>query len=287
LCITPPGGPRACRRVALARAVTSAGQRVRASERGRWRVGLRVGDREVVHRVVTVGSGGSTPPARPTVLATGDSMMQGIDGFLADELGEQATVESDVRPGTGITKSSQFTLPGADTPGAIQWAVLAGEQAARLRPRATIIAIGANEGFPMTTPDGARVVCCEAPWQQEYSRRAQLMMASYARTGRVFWLTLPLPFVKTREVVLRAVNAAILAATAGNPRVDVVRLDEYFTPDGFRDVMRYRGRDVHVRAPDGSHLSAAGTAMAARLVAVALRARGVVPAANARPRSAP
>jgi len=276
LCITPPSGRRACRDVRLARAVTSARQRFRARARGRWRVELRVRDRAVAKQVVTVGRGGAAPPAPPTILATGDSTMQGIDVFLADELGDRARVVSDVRPGTGITKSSQFTLPGADTPGAIQWALLADEQTARLRPRATILSIGSNEGFPMTTPDGARVGCCEAPWQQEYSRRAQLMMASYAGTGRVLWLALPLPLVKTREAITRAVNAAILAAAAGNPQVEVLRLDEFFTPDGFRDVMRYRGRDIHVRDPDGLHLSIAGTAIAARLVAAALRAAGVV-----------
>jgi hypothetical protein len=50
-------------------------------------------------------------------------------------------------------------------------------------------------------------------------------------------------------------------------------MDELFTPDGFREVMPYRGRDVRVRAADGIHLNVAGTAIAAKVVAAELRKR--------------
>ena len=96
---------------------------------------LRVGDRRVARTVVRVGRGGpSAGAAPPTVLATGDSTMQGIDGFLADELGDAATVVSDVRIGTGLSKSDQPALPAAGDPPAIQWALLAAMQVARERP---------------------------------------------------------------------------------------------------------------------------------------------------------
>jgi hypothetical protein len=50
-------------------------------------------------------------------------------------------------------------------------------------------------------------------------------------------------------------------------------MDLLFTPNGYREVMRYRGRDVHVREADGIHLNVAGTAIAARAVAQAIRGR--------------
>ena len=272
LCVTPPDGERACRRVRLGRAVTLASRRVRTARRGPWLMQLRVGDRTVARDVVTVG-GGAAPAPVPTVLATGDSTMQGIDAYLADELGEEAEVFSDVRIGTALSKSGQAGLPGADDRSASQWALLAAEQVALRRPVATVVSIGAAEGFDMTAPDGARVACCDAPWAAEYVRRVGLVMAVYARGGRVLWLTLPLPRDERRLGVTRVVNDAILAAARARPKVELVRLDALFTANGYREVLRYRGRDVDVRDADGVHLSVAGTAIAAKVVADALRRR--------------
>ena len=125
----------------------------------------------------------------------------------------------------------------------------------------------------MTTPDGTRVACCDARWATEYARRARVLMQIYARNGRgrVLWLTIPLPRAERRLAHVLAVNEAVVAAGAGLPEVNVIRLDAVFTPDGYRDVIRYRGRDVAVRDVDGVHLNVAGTAIAARIVAQALR----------------
>ena len=57
-----------------------------------------------VKRTIAVGGGAAAKPP-PVVLATGDSTMQGVDNFLADELGDDGTVRSDIRIGTGIGKS--------------------------------------------------------------------------------------------------------------------------------------------------------------------------------------
>jgi len=273
LCVTAPGARRACRPVALARGVTVASRRLRVRERGAWRVQLRLGDRSLRRATVTVGGGRAAAPPVPTVLATGDSTMQGIDGFLGDELGDAATVVSDVRIGTAISQSEQPLLPGADDPTPFQWGLLAAQQTARLRQAATVVSLGAAEGFEMVAPDGARVGCCDAPWVAEYERRVRLMMAAYARRGaaRVLWLTVPLPRDDRRRIVTSAVNAAIVDADRAVAGARVVRLDLVFTPDGYRDVIRYRGQAVDVRDADGVHLNVAGTAIAAKLVAQALR----------------
>jgi hypothetical protein len=274
LCVVAPGQRRTCRSVALGRGVTVAGRRFRASRRGDWVVQLRVGGRRVKSAIVTVGGDRAHAPSPPpTVLATGDSTMQGIDGFLGDELGDTATVVSDVRIGTAISKSGQASLPGSDDAGALQWALLASAQTARLHQSATVVSLGAAEGFAMTTPDGAGVVCCDAPWATEYARRARVMMQTYARGGkaRVLWLTLPLPRDDGRGVVTSAVNGAIVTAAAGVTGVRILRMDLVFSPDGYRNVIRYRGRDVDVRDADGIHLNVAGTAIAAKIVAQELR----------------
>lgn len=272
LCVTPPDGRRSCRDVALRRGVTVAVRRVRATTRGSWQVRLRVRDRSVRKAVLAVGTGAASATV-PTVLATGDSTMQGIDGFIGDELGDAAAVVSDVRIGTAISKAEQPSLPDAANPEALQWGLLATDQTARLRQVATVVSLGANEGFPMLVASGATITCCTAAWTAEYLRRARLMMQAYARGGRarVLWLTLALPRDDRRLPATRAVNAAIVDAAIGVAGVKVLRMDLVFTPDGYRDVIRYRGRDVDVRDTDGLHLNVAGTAIAARIVADELR----------------
>jgi hypothetical protein len=260
LCITPPHAGRACSTFRLRRAVAVATRPFRATAPGRWRAELRIRGHRV-RRSIAVGDAGSSTAPPPSILATGDSMMQGVDSFLADELGDSATVRSDVRPGTGVSK------PGGP------WATLPATQVKRLHPAATVVAIGAVDGFPMPSTDGRTQQCCGAGWIAEYARRARSMMLTYRRKGRgrVIWLTLPVP--KGPRETADAVNAAVVRAASGLRRVSVLRLDQFFTPDGFREVMPYRGRSVRVREADGVHLNVPGTAIAAKLVAAELRRR--------------
>lgn len=260
LCVAAPRGSRACRTLHLRRAVTIVTRRFRVRTPGRWRVELRIGGHRVRRSIAVGVASASTRPAT-SVLATGDSMMQGIDRFLADELGDAATVHSDVLPGTGISKPR--------TP----WTLLARSQTKRLRQDVTVVAIGANEGFPMSVPDATTQQCCGVTWIAEYSRRVRSFMRTYRRRGRgrVIWLTLPIP--KGARLVTDAVNLAVQQAAQGLDGVTVLRIDRFFTPDGFRDVMSYRGRDVRVRERDGIHLNVPGTAIAAKLVAAAVRER--------------
>jgi lysophospholipase L1-like esterase len=261
LCVTLPGGARRCSVIAFPRAVAVASRRVRANARGRVRLELRVRDRRVGNAAVAVGVGVERQAALPKVLSTGDSMMQGIDGFLADDLGDGAEVHSDVRPGTSIGKN-------------LDWLRWSASQVRRLHPATTVVAIGPNEGWPQQTPAGARVECCGEPWETELSRRMGIMIATYLRRGRghVIWLTLPAPRGGRLTPIFDAVNHAILRAGTGVPGVTILRMDQLFSPNGYRDAMRYRGVVVRVREPDGVHLNVAGTAIAATQIAQAIAA---------------
>lgn len=260
LCITPPKARRRCRTLALAAAVTVAAQGLRANARGLWKVELRIRGHRI-RESFAVGAGVAAGAQAERVLATGDSMMQGIDSFLADELGDSAKVRSDVRVGAGIS------LHDGD------WERIAASQVASVRPRTTVISIGAAEGFAMTTPAGATVKCCDEPWVVEYVRRVRAMMTTYVRggRGRVFWLTVPVPRLAARQASSKAVNDAILRAADGQPGVTVLRMDLLFSPSGYQDSIRYRGRLVRAREVDGIHLSVPGTAIAAKVIAEAMR----------------
>jgi hypothetical protein len=260
LCIAPPGAQRTCDRVRLRRAVSVATHRFRPRATGRWRVELRFRGHRMRRSVaVGAGVGAATPP--PVVLATGDSTMQGVDTFLADELGDGAKVVSDVRPSTGISKPFG------------PWDTLARTQTRRLRQAATVVSLGILDRFALTAPSGVTLECCGAGWVAEYARRVRAMMKTYRRErrGRVLWLTLPLP--KGPRVAADAVNLAVVQAAKGVAGVEVLRMDLFFTPGGFRETMPYRGRVVDVRADDGIHLNITGQVIAARIVAGALRRR--------------
>lgn len=262
LCVIAPRDTRSCDSVVFATVARSATRHFRATQRGHWRVELLV-DGHPTRASVAVGVASvavTAPP--PTVLATGDSMMEGVDSFLSDDLGDSATVVSDVRPGFAISEANA-------------WQPIAVAQVARLRPAQTVVAIGANEGFPMRGTDGTTHACCDAGWVDEYVRRVRKTMVTYRRQGRgrVFWLTVPAPKDPRRVPTFDAVNTAIVRAAQGLAGVRVLRMDLLFSPSGYSESIRYHGKNVPVREPDGIHLNVAGTRIAAAVVAHALRAR--------------
>ncbi len=262
LCITPPKGERACRTLAFPRAVALATRRFRAAKRGRWRVELRVRNHRVRRFVAVGGETKVRAVTLPTVLATGDSTMQGIDSFLADELVDAATLRSDVQLGSAISRGSFWTRHAAS-------------KTKRLRQRVSVISIGAAfDGFPLPGPGGEKVECCDEPWVVLYGARVRTIMQTYLRGGRarVFWLTPPLPRDPVRRKITSAITTAIERSAVGLAGVKVVRVDQLFSPSGtYTEVIRYRGRDVRVRDSDGVHLNISGTAIMAQLLAPAIR----------------
>ena len=195
---------------------------------------------------------------------TGDSLVQPLDAELARRLSDAGVrTTRDVRLGTGLSKSEL-----------LDWGKLSRRQAARHEPEATVVFIGANDGFDMTTADGRTVVCCGTAWTVEYAQRARAMMDVYRRrgAGTVYWLTVPAPRGRRAEVA-RAVNRALRAAAAPYPRdVRIVDLVPRFTPgERYRDAIRVGGRRRAVREPDGIHLNGVGSEVAAGMVLDALR----------------
>jgi hypothetical protein len=259
LCLTSPDAKRTCRVLAFAKAVGVVNRRFRVHTRGRWHVELQVRKYRVRDSIAVGVHSVVSHKMLPTVLATGDSTMQGVESFLSDELGAKATVVSDARPGLSISGSND-------------WAPIAASQAAALHPDVTVLSIGANEGLPMRAADGAVRECCDAAWSSEYERRMRTTMLTYARglMGRVFVFTIPAPRDPGRARINSAVNAAIVRAARGLAGVHVLRMDLLFSPHGFREVIRYGGQDIDVREADGTHLNVSGTAIEARIVARAL-----------------
>jgi hypothetical protein len=208
---------------------------------------------------------------RLRVLATGDSMIQIIDGDLKRRLARRGpiAVRSDAHISTGISKPFMFN-----------WPAHARASARELHPDLTVMFLGANDGFPMGTPSGAEVPCCNQAWVREYARRARMMMHSYARqgAGTVYWLLLPAPRSQRFRVVFDAVNHALrTGASSVSGAVRLIDLGATFTPDGrYRARMRWHGRLRTVRQADGVHLSVAGASIATELIVRQMRRDGLV-----------
>lgn len=258
LCTAPPADGWSCRAVTLAAGTARIAPDVRVAAPGRWLFELRNGPQRIERSVRVRPRGG-----RLRVLATGDSMIQIVDGFLGDGLGRRATLRSDARISTGISKPSM-----------LDWIAKARSQARELRPDATVVYLGANDGFAMPTPSGETASCCGEGWVAEYARRAARMMRSYARgaAGRVYWLTLPAPRGGPFRAVYGPVNAAIRRAARRTAGARVVPIDRILTPGfRYRDSMIRDGRTVRVRQSDGVHLSVAGASIVAAEVVSLLR----------------
>jgi lysophospholipase L1-like esterase/antitoxin (DNA-binding transcriptional repressor) of toxin-antitoxin stability system len=253
LCVEPPGGPADCRRQRIGRRGEPA--RFRALRPGGWLVEARTpyGRAERLVRARKPGGGLS-------LLATGDSMIQIIDGYLKARLGPRGVrVRSDAHISTGISK-----------PSLLDWEAQARRQAAS-RPDVVVMFLGANDGFPM----GDAACCNNDAWIAEYARRAGRMMASYGRGGRtrVYWLLLPTPRGGFFRETFPAVNSGIRRAAARARRdVRVIDLVEVFTPGGrYRDSMPVGGRLRRVRQGDGVHLNTTGASVAANVIIRTLR----------------
>jgi hypothetical protein len=259
LCLTAPDAKRTCRTITFAKGVDGATRRFRVKAHGRWRVELQVGDKRVRSAFNVGARKTAVRKSLPTLLATGDSTMEGVESFLSDDLGRDANVVSDVRPGAYLS-------------GANDWAPISASQVGKLHPATTVLSIGANEGLAVAAPDGSVFNCCDPGWVQEYARRVRAIMLTYARNGlgRECVLTIAAPRDSRRVPITAAVNSAIVLAGEGLAEVQVLRMDLLFSPDGYRPTIHYGGEDIAVREADGVHLNVAGQAIEARVVADAV-----------------
>jgi lysophospholipase L1-like esterase len=270
LCAAPPRGRFRCRTLRIRPGRVRVDAPLRLDTKGTWRIEVRLAGfttRRKVHAGEGAGFVLRGRPSRSRVLLTGDSMMVVLDSVVVDRILGRMETRTDTRAGTGISK------PG------FSWISHARRQMARHEPDVTVVFLGANDGFDMTTPDGVRVACCAEPWIAEYARRAGTMMRIYNRGGAAssIWLTIPAPRSERTAPPIAAVDTAIRWAAGLTPGVRVLDLEALFSPGAkYRETVSYRGRRVRVRADDGLHLSVAGAEIAAALVVNELNEIGLL-----------
>lgn len=266
ICVTAPGGRRACTPSQFRPGQGSRLERIPLPRPGGWRAS--VGTRYGLAKAAVVWA--SHPGGRIRLLAAGDSEMQILDGFIGQHLARyRVGVTGDARISTGLTNSSFFSWPNH-----------AAQQARSLRPDVTVFFIGANDGFPVAGDHGQPVGCCSAAWSAGYANLVAEMMHIYLQSnaGRVYWFLLPTPRPANFKSLFDAVNAGIRAAAERFPgRVSVIDANAFFTPgDRYRNYMFYRGHGFTIHESDGIHLSTASDAIDAAIVTQRLRADHVI-----------
>ena len=202
-----------------------------------------------------------TPDELGTLLITGDSLSQPLDTEIAKVLADESSsveVIRDAHLGTGISNTA-----------IVDWGALSETQAESEDPDATVMFIGANEGYPMEV-EGQTLNCCGPEWEAEFQSRVAQMIDNYIADGesRLYWLTLPTQRDPARGPIADTVNRAIAEAAAERSgAVTVIDLVPTFTPGNrYRDSMEIDGSDVIVRESDGIHLNEVGAALAAEIV---------------------
>lgn len=215
----------------------------------------------------TVGDTPVKPAPLKRLLVTGDSLSTPLDAEVARRIARSGGATRTIRDPRLGTALSQSDL--------VDWGKLSASQLRRDKPNATVMFIGANEGFPMRVA-GRDVQCCGRAWSAEYARRVRQLMKTYRGSGasRVYWLLLPAPRDPERQKIARSVNAAIqVAAQPFRAQVRVIDLGVVFTPGGrYRAAMSVDGRQQIVRESDGVHLNQTGAGIAADRVIDLLRA---------------
>jgi hypothetical protein len=269
LCARPDGSDTRCERLRIKPGDTTARTTVRLNALGHRSVAVRSAFGRLEGHVEV------RDDARLRVLVTGDSLILGLFDAMADALGDGGTVIGDPHPGRGIT-----------TPDGLDWPAHARRSARADRPDVTVVLLGfADAGYPLASPSGETVSCCDSAWVAAYAARVSAMMGSYLREGRglVYWVLLPTPRSAAKARVSSAENAGVRLASRDH--VDgvrvVTRIAAILSPGGrYANAIAIDGRMQVVRDADGVHLAPLGIRIATDVLRDTLLRDGVLPAAR-------
>ncbi len=148
-------------------------------------------------------------------------------------------------------------------------------------PEALVLMIGGNDNQPMLSPTGGALATGSDPWFAEYRRRVgEVMDIAGTGGGRLWWIGLPPMRDPTRDALSRRITAIVAEEAARRPWVTPVDLVPLFAgPDGgyaSRLAGPY-GRSQVARAPDGVHITAAGSVWVADRIWPALASAWALP----------
>jgi hypothetical protein len=187
------------------------------------------------------------------LLVAGDSMAQPV-AYELQRTGADSglmTVDLDYKLSSGVSRPDFF-----------DWPTRIAELAARGQYDALVFNVGGNDTQSLWTEDGW-IAPGSREWQIGYAQRAGAIMDSFRGKGiTVYWIGLPVLRDEDKNVLAKAINAAVAAQAARRLWVRYVDTWPLFVDakGGYNAYLPdATGEQVLVRQTDGVHLTREGT----------------------------
>jgi uncharacterized protein len=238
----------------------------------------RSDDDEIDTEIAVPGPGTAPPPGPGQRLAftpkrklrlwvAGDSLVV-VPGFAIVEAADASPVLEPLGTVDGRIAT------GLERPDVFDWFEHLRREVRRLRPKAVVVALGANDDHDFMTgvPEGVTLDGFGGPaWTNEYRRRVGGLMDTVTRGGAfLVWIGLPITRDPDQSARFDRINAIVQQEARRRPgRAAYVDTYTRFAGDdgGFAEYLpNAAGRLVRVRARDGVHFERPGGEIIAREV---------------------
>jgi len=197
------------------------------------------------------------------VLVIGDSLGIDLGDGLVNDLADTGVVRAtlDGQVGTGLTRPDYYNWPAE-----LQ------TDLTRYTPNVVVIMVGANDGQDFPGPPD--VPFGSTAWSAEYEQRVgSFMQEAASRHASVIWVGMPPMQDPALSAKMTTLNAIYQAEAAKVPGVTFLSSSTVLgTPTGqFTAYLTYKGQNVDVREPDGTHIAPGGAEVLSQAVLSTMR----------------
>ena len=161
-----------------------------------------------------------------------------------------------------------YISSGLTDPQVLDWTTEAGDLIRTYNPAAVICQFGANDGQPISDGSGKRIPFDDPAWAAVYATHVDQFMALVSRSGRVYWLELPITSDKRFNEKFTKINAIHRQVSASYSNIRYIPTWDTFAPDGnFAPMLADSdGVTAAVKAADGIHFTGHGAKILSALL---------------------
>ena len=211
----------------------------------------------------------ATAAAPVRILLIGDSLGLDLGGSLQNSLASTGIVTAtlDGKESTGLTRPDYFNWPAE-----LQ------SDLTKLSPQVIVVMMGAND--PQDFPGPPDVPFGTPAWNTLYQQRCvAFMQLAVSQGAKLVWVSLPGMQNPTLNAKIATVNSLQKAAAAQVPGVVYVDSSPVLgnPQGGFSAFTTVNGQAIHVRTPDGIHITPQGGALLATYVMNQMKSQYGIP----------
>ena len=193
--------------------------------------------------------------SKKRIMVVGASAMHGALGREIEQALDAAGYEV-----TRVTRGSS----GLSRPDFFNWPKEAKRTYAKFEPHATVVNFGGNDAQGLKMPEGHDPPWIRWPekgWSAEYAKRVVAFANTIAPRGEhIFWLGMPAMESETFDQRILKINRIVTSSLQGRPGAHFVDMRKILSRKGERcsDSIVAGGKTIHVREPDGVHITRGG-----------------------------